>query len=79
MWTRLLARSVSALNANPSRFAIAEAGVGLFVFARGARVARRLEAVRVVTYAVERRTMSSSKNWFIASVLSRETRNGLHR
>ncbi|MDR5763184.1 YihY/virulence factor BrkB family protein [Caballeronia sp. LZ035] len=35
IWTRLLARSISVVKANPSRFAIAAAGAGFFVFTRG--------------------------------------------
>jgi membrane protein len=35
MWSRLLANSVDAVKANPSRFAIAAAGAGLFIFTKG--------------------------------------------
>jgi membrane protein len=34
MWTQLLAKGINAVKANPSRFAIAAAGAGLFVFTR---------------------------------------------
>ncbi|SAL88372.1 putative ribonuclease BN [Caballeronia arvi] len=35
IWTRLFANGVNVVKANPSRFAIAAAGAGLFIFTRG--------------------------------------------